>query len=237
MNGMIKYKDFVGSITDVDRKGRIITGYLTAFGNKDHDGDIALAGAFEKTISERGPKGRNEIFFLNQHNWAQPHGKFAELFEDTKGLGFVSNKMPNTTFSNDAVELYAEGIIKEHSYGYNVIREKYDKEAGANILQEIKLYEGSNVTLGANPNTPFTGFKSFTLDEINDRTKSIMKMLRNGTLTDDTFLLLEIALKELQTVSYELGRKEQVVTPEPEISTLEPMKLIEHIKDFRKTNY
>jgi len=236
MNGMIKYKDFVGSITDVDRKNRIITGYLTAFGNKDHDGDIAEKGAFEKTIAERGPKGRNEIFFLNQHNWAQPHGKFAELFEDSKGLAFVSNKMPNTTFSNDAVELYAEGIVKEHSYGYNVLREKYDKEAGANILQEIKLYEGSNVTLGANPDTPFTGFKALTFDQVKDRTKSIMKMLRNGTLTDDTFLLLEIALKELQTVSYELGRKE-LITPEPEESTLEPMTLIEHIKEFRTQNY
>lgn len=236
MNGMIKYKDFVGSITDVDRKNRIITGYLTAFGNKDYDGDIAEKSAFDKTIAERGPKGRNEIFFLNQHNWSQPHGKFAELYPDTKGLFFVSNKMPNTTYSNDAVELYAEQIVKEHSYGYNVIREKYDEKLEANILQEIKLYEGSNVTLGANPDTPFTGFKALTFDQIKDRTKSIMKMLRNGTLTDDTFLLLEIALKELQTVSYELGRKE-LITPEPPEGTLEPMTLIEHIKEFRTQNY
>jgi len=237
MNGMLKYKDFVGSIEDVDRKNRVITGYLTAFGNKDHDGDIGVKGMFEKTIGERGPKGRNEIFFLNQHNWSQPHGKFAELEEREEGLYFVSNKMPNTTYSNDAVELYAEGIVKEHSYGYSVMREKFDREAGANMLLEVKLYEGSNVTLGANPETPFTGFKSLSFAEIKDRTKSIMKMLRNGTLTDDTFLLLEIALKEMQVASFELGRKEQVVTPEPSLDTLEPMKLIEHIKEFRELNY
>jgi len=69
------------------------------------------------------------------------------------------------------------------------------------------LYEGSNVTLGANNNTPFTGFKSLTIKEVNDHYKLILKAFRNGTFTDETFGLLEIALKQLQVQSYELGKK------------------------------
>lgn len=230
---MYKVKDFVGSVKDVDRGNRIITGYLTAFGNKDHDGDVGIKGMFEKTINDRGPEGKNEIFFLNQHTWKQPHGKFAELKEDNNGLYFVSNKMPNTTYSNDAVELYAEGIIKEHSYGYEVMREKYDSEAKVNNLIEVKLYEGSNVTLGANPNTPFTGFKNVNLKIINDRAQSIMKMLRHGTVTDDTMLLLEIALKELQTFSFELGKKEAIQEPGP-TPTLAPSDVSSMFSEIRK---
>lgn len=226
MIGLIEHKDFVGSIKDVDRKSRVITGYLAAFDDqKDHDGDIAEFGMFTKTIAERGPKGKNEIFFLNQHIWAQPHGKFAVLEEqEGKGLYFESQKLPNTSYSNDAIELYAEGIVKEHSYGFVRINQIFDKERDAIRMKEVKLYEGSNVTLGADPNTPFTGFKNKSLKEINDKCSAITKMLRNGTLTDDMFLQLEIALKQLQRESYELGK---ISLEEPSIddTQIEPMQL------------
>ena len=220
MKGLLQSKGFMGGVKDVDVKNRIVTGYLSAFGNKDFDNDIIVKGAFDKTIAERGPKGRNEILFLNQHNWQQPHGKFAVLKEDSKGLYFESNPLPDTTFSNDALKLYEAGIVKEHSHGYSIIRE--EKEGGSNLLIELKLYEGSNVTLGANNQTPFTGFKSLTITDINERTNSIIKMLRNGTLTDDTFIQLEIALKQLQRESYELGKN----TLEPSKDTLEPLEII-----------
>jgi len=209
MLGLLEHKNFTGSIKDVDRKNRIVTGYLAAFDDqKDSDGDIAEIGMFSKSVKERGPSGSNEIFFLNQHNWQQPHGKFAMLEEqDGKGLYFESQKLPNTTYSNDAIELYAEGIVKEHSYGFQRIKDVFDKERNATRMKEVKLYEGSNVTLGADPNTPFSGFKSLTILEINEKSSAILKMLRNGTLTDDMFLTLEIALKQLQSESYELGKK------------------------------
>ena len=209
MLGLLEHKDFTGSIKDVDRKNRIVTGYLSAFDDqKDHDGDIAEMGMFSKSVKERGPSGSNEIFFLNQHNWEQPHGKFAILEEqEGKGLYFESQKLPNTTFSNDAIELYAEGIVKEHSYGFVRIKEVFDKERNATRMKEVKLYEGSNVTLGSDPNTPFLGFKSRTILEINQKSSAILKMLRNGTLTDDMFFTLEIAIKQLQRESFELGKK------------------------------
>lgn len=237
MKGILEFKDFVGSVKDIDTKNRIVTGYLTAFGNKDHDGDIGQYGMFAKTISENGPKSKNAIFFLNQHDWKQPHGKFAVLEEQKEGLYFESMPLPNTSYSNDAIILYQEKIINEHSYGYVVTKSEYDKSKDARILKEVRLYEGSNVTLGANSNTPFTGFKNMSLDQISQKSNDIVKMLRNGNLTDDTFIQLELALKMLQSEAYELGKTEntqsknepsadtQMKAYEPLLNTLKSFKI------------
>ena len=202
MNGMIETKSINAEVKDIDVKKRIITGYLSNFDNKDYDNDIIVKGAFTKSINER----KDNIWFLNQHNWKQPHGKFNVLQEDSKGLYFESQKLIDTTYSSDVLKLYEAGIMKEHSIGFQTIKDDYDKKESARIIKELKLFEGSNVTLGANPETPFTGFKSMTPQEANDQVKKIVKMLRDGTLTDETFELLEIALKQLQKDMYELGK-------------------------------
>jgi len=203
MNGLLEFKNIQGGIKDIDSKNRIVTGYLSEFGSKDFDSDIIEKGAFSKSIAER----KNDIFFLNQHDWKQPHGKFNVLSEDSKGLYFESMALPNTSYSNDLIELYSLGIVKEHSIGFQTIKGDWSKDGSTRTIKEIKLYEGSNVTLGANPNTPFTGFKSRSIGEINDQVILIMKAIRNGSFTDETFMQLEIALKQLQLESYELGKK------------------------------
>ena len=202
MKGLLEFKNINTSVVkDVDVKKGIVTGYLSDFDTKDYDGDIIVKGAYKKTIQEKNQ------YFLNQHNWGQPHGFFNVLQEDSKGLYFESNPLINTSFSQDALKLYEAGIIKEHSVGFITVKDEYSKKDNARIIKEIKLLEGSNVTLGANPNTPFTGFKAKTLKETNDEVNVIVKMLRNGTLTDETFSLLEIALKQLQKQAYNLGVK------------------------------
>ena len=193
MKGNIEFKSSFAGIKDVDTKNRIVTGYLSEFGSLDYDKDIIEKGAFTKSIMER----KNDIFFLNQHDWKQPHGKFNVLQEDNKGLYFESMQLPNTTYSNDLIELYSMGIVKEHSIGFSTIKSDWQKDGITRIIKEVKLYEGSNVTLGANPNTPFTGFKARTEKEINDQVILIIKAVRNGNFTDETFGQLEIALKML----------------------------------------
>ena len=205
----LEYKSNYGEVKDVDTKSRIVTGVLANW-NKDNHNDIIEKGAFRKTLMERGSR----VLFLNQHTWKEPHGFFAELEEMDAGLRFVSNPLPNTSFSNDALELYARGIIKEHSIGFETVKSIYDQESHIRTIKEIKLWEGSNVTLGANPNTPFTGFKAMDVKEINDMTKNIIDCLKVGTLTDETFLRLELALKQLQTESYRRGKQDALNQPE-----------------------
>ena len=235
----MQFKQFGGLVKDVDTSGRRITGYLTAFNNKDKGGDIGVKGMFAKSIMERGPEAANQIKFLYQHNWEKPHGTFAVLKEDDYGLYFESNKLPNTSYSNDTLELYSEGIINEHSYGYEVVRAEFDHEKEALFLQEVKLYEGSNVTLGMNPETPFLGFKSgdtkSILDTINEKTTAMMRMLRKGNVTDDTMIQLEIAVKQLVSFGYELGQK-TTLEPTSEV-TLEPDVLKQIFNEVRTQNF
>jgi len=209
MQGLLEFKQITGALKDVDLKKRIVTGYLSNFDNKDFDNDIIVKGAFTKSISER----KNDIYFLNQHDWKQPHGKFNVLIEDEKGLYFESTPLIDTSYSSDALKLYEAGIVNEHSIGFNTIQSDFDKKNNVRTIKEIKLYEGSNVTLGANNATPFTGFKSLTLKEVNDKQKLILKAFRNGTFTDDTFGLLEIAIKDLQLQAFELGKSQKKEKP------------------------
>ena len=226
---ILDYKNHFGEVKDVDMKGRRVSGYLSAFDNKDSDGDIIVKGAYAKSLNER----KGEIFFLNQHNWSQPHGKFDELKEDSTGLYFVSNPMIDTTYSMDALKLYEAGIIKEHSVGFITMKDEIKTDA--RYIKEIKLYEGSNVTLGANNQTPFTGFKS-SLKDIDDQSKRILKALRDGTFTDETFSLLEVALKQLQQEAFELGKKsltEPIIITQPEpIENKEVLILNEYLKKW-----
>tara|TARA_R110000803_G_scaffold63443_2_gene124119 strand:- start:2891 stop:3595 length:705 start_codon:yes stop_codon:yes gene_type:complete len=233
MDGLLEYKSLTGEVKDIDSKKRIVTGYLSSFDNKDFDGDIIVKGAYAKSIKER----KDQIFFLNQHDWSQPHGKFNILQEDNKGLYFESEPLIDTTYSSDTLKLYEAGIVKEHSVGFITVKSDVDRKADARMLKELKLYEGSNVTLGANSNTPFTGVKSLNLKEIDNQSKLITKALRDGTFTDETFILLELALKQLQLESYNLGKTSLIKTDKAEIITLnvdEPTYL-ETIKQFTKT--
>lgn len=209
-------KDFIGSVKDVDRKKRRVTGYLADFDSMDSHNDIIVSGAFDKTLHER----KSQILFLNQHRWDQPHGFFETLTPDSKGLYFESKEFPNTSYSNDAIELYDRRIISQHSIGFIPVKWDFDDENNVRTLKEIKLFEGSNVTVGANQNTPFMGFKALTMEQINDQADRIIKCLHNGTLTDDTFVRLEIALKQLQNESYRRGKADALNEPEP-VSTVQ----------------
>ena len=200
MKGLLEIKrNSLGGVKDIDLKNRVVTGYLSSFDNIDQSGDIIQKGAYTKTLQER----RDKIMFLNQHKWDQPHGKFAVLNEDNKGLYFESEPLINTTYSEDTLKLYDAGIITDHSVGFVTITKETKGEN--RILKELKLYEGSNVTMGDNPETPFTGFKSMSITETNDKITTILKFFKNGTVTDETFQLLEIALKDLQKHAYEIG--------------------------------
>ena len=96
MKGLLEYKNFTAEVKDIDMKSMTVTGYWSKFGNVDYDDDIIAAGAATKTIAERGPMGSNEIFFLNQHNWSQPHGKPTVLEAQEKGIYFESKVAPTS---------------------------------------------------------------------------------------------------------------------------------------------
>ena len=210
---MIIRKGFGGLVKDVDKTGRTVTGYFSTFGFKDSDGDIIIPGAFKKTLSERGPSGKNRIFHLWQHRTDQILGKPAVLIEDEKGLYFETS-FANTALGNDALQLYIDGIINEHSIGFNVIEYERNTEEDTTIIKEVRLWEGSTVTWGANENTPSTGVKSKSeiKDDLTDAISRIEKALQNGKYTDEIFELLQYELVDINETIKSLGPDDP---PEP----------------------
>jgi uncharacterized protein len=202
------YKGISGAIIkDLDIKQGVVTGYYSVFGNVDSDGDMIMPGAFTKTINENGPQGKNRIMHLWQHNPLEPIGKPSLLKEDGEGLYFET-KLAKTTRGIDALKLYEDGIINEHSIGFNVVR----KEQKSNYVEihDIKLWEGSTVTWGANSMTRTTGIKSLNdIETILTQKETIYKALKKGTYTDETFLLL---IEQLEYFDNELKSYEQVST-------------------------
>lgn len=198
----VRYKNYDASIQDLDVANGIITGYFSTFGVADLDGDIMEKGCFRKSIAERGPNGKNEIKFLWQHDSWKPLGPINVLKEDSKGLYFEA-KISDTTYGMDALKLYRDGVINQHSIGFQTIKsieEQIDEDTEVTRITEVKLWEGSAVTWGANPNTPFNGFKSLTNEQKEDRIKLLMKTIKGGNYTDDTYAMLEYEILKLSSV-------------------------------------
>ncbi len=234
MKGILEFKSVKsGGVKDVDRKTRTVTGYASVFNNTDYDNDVIVKGAFTKSINER----LNEIYFLYQHNWEKPidkGSKNVKLHEDNYGLKFEAKIPEGLSYGDDLILLYEEGLVDQHSIGYSTI--KSADERNKRILQEVKLFEFSAVTLAANPLAKLEGIKS-NMAENSEMVGKIVKMLKHGNLTDDTFSILEIALKQLQLQSYELGKTEntqsnnepsadtQMKAYEPLLNTLTSFKI------------
>jgi uncharacterized protein len=204
----LQYKGEGAKLENVDAKEGVIQVYVSAFNSKDSDGDIILPGAFTRSIQDWGPQAKNRLWFLEGHDSNKPIAKPFEVKQDNYGLLFTV-KMPNTTRGKDMLALYEEGHITEHSIGF--VTTKESKKSEYNEITEVKLYEGSAVLWGANENTPTVSVKS--LQDLDDEFTRTIKSLRNWKGTEDGYDLLEIKLKQLQTLAIE--QKQQVATPLP----------------------
>ena len=190
------YKSCDIALKDVDTSKGVVEGYFSAFGNIDSDGDMIKSGSFTKSVSERGPYGKDRIKHLKNHNPDNLVGKILELKEDITGLYFRS-QMSKSTQGQDMLMLYQEGIITEHSIGFQVMgwkKEKGDDGKEYTALTELKLWEGSGVTWGANEMTPVTGLKS--AGELTLEIERLKQALALGGLSDNLLSRLEKHYKE-----------------------------------------
>ena len=203
-------KSIDADIKDIDTVKGVVTGYFSSFGNVDSDGDMILPGAFKRTLAENGPGSiKQRILHLYQHDATRPVSKPSVLREDMKGLYFEST-IAKTRDGMDLLEMYEKGIIDEHSIGYRVLKEQ--KKDTHNELIELKLWEGSSVTWGANPETPFMGMKSITREKAFDKLDAYIKALRTGKFSDEGFIQLELMINQIKSYIYSL-------LPDPEPSS------------------
>lgn len=126
-----------GEILDIDSSKRVVTGYASKFGNVDLHGDMIMPGAFKKTLKERGVDGKNEIWFLHNHDSSKILGKPSVLKEDSNGLYFEA-KIIDTTIGSDILKLYEEGLINQHSIGFSTIKESKVTKSYSDYPQKVK---------------------------------------------------------------------------------------------------
>lgn len=214
MNQMI-YKGG-GIVTDVDVKTRTIKGYFSVFGNRDSDGQVIDPGAYSKTLAEWGPSGKNRIMHLWMHKIEKVIAKPRELEEDERGLKFVSclpmDDDKQTSLQSDVIKLYDQGILTEHSVGFQTIKNRMQDDV--EHLTELRLWEGSTVTWGANEQAKVTEVKSEMKPELVNRMDRLIKAIRDGKFTDETFHLLEYELTIIK------GQIDSLEHQEPEVDPL-----------------
>jgi len=230
-------KDVSDSIKDVDTVQGIVTGYFSIFGNKDSDGDIVLPGAYRKTLKENGPNSEKpRILHLYMHDPYKPLAKPHVLKEDKTGLYFES-KISDTALGKDVLQLYLDKVLTEHSIGYQIVKKEVDEREETQKLVELKLWEGSTVSWGANMDALVSTVKTEGKDshswEILIKKLDALQSAVNGNYTDDTARQLELYFNQLKQLTISL------LTEKPEQSTLrkEPIdvdklmsKLLTHLK-------
>ena len=197
-NGEINF-----SIKDVDTKSRTVSGVYNTFNFFDSDGDVLLPGCCNKSIADRGPLSEAiaKIVQAKNHDLTKIPGKIKTLEEKVinyKGVNmtclYFETVMGTSTLGMDELKDYSEGIIQNHSIGYQNDEYKFltrdahgnsadgqlwkkvqdnlinpDALTDANYLcavSKIKLFEGSSVAIGANTLTPNLGLKAKNGSEV-----------------------------------------------------------------------
>jgi len=222
-------------IKDLDSNKRQVAIYLAKFDNIDADNDMIKKGAFTKSIQERGPEASSNrrIAYLRWHDWEKPIGKFLSLSEDDYGL-FAVAQLGQSQIGEDAWNDYNDGIIREHSIGFQYIQDKMrwidDMNAPAQgywMISELKLYEGSAVTFGANEETNVVEVmkseqKIEKAVKISEQIDTLIKALATGKGSDDRLFEMEMKVKYLNSQLLLLAKSEPIVKDHSPI--IEPAK-------------
>jgi uncharacterized protein len=229
MNELYKYGKPCTEVKDIDLQKRIVQAYYFNSQTVDSDNDIIMKGAYSKSIGERGPKSAQPRIKHLYNHW-DAAGTLLELGEDEKG-GYFTSKLGRHTIGRDVLTMYDDGIITEHSHGFEIINSKIDKIEGKDVrvITEGVLWEVTSLDKwGANQNTPVIKSLQDKKHWI-DKLDKLMKAFASGSYSDEAFDLLGVQLKQIQQLISEYDmRPEQPSTPqEPEANP--PQKRISNL--------
>jgi uncharacterized protein len=164
----------------MDPETGVVDAYVSIMGILDDDDppDLIENGAFVKSAMERGPSGANRIRTLWQHDWQEVVGRPLAIAEHPRDAlpekvlakfpGATGGLYAKTQFvlgvqrGRESYELYKAGAMDEWSIGFDAITTQWEKanEITYRRIKEIKLWEYSPVTWGANPGTTTTSVKT-----------------------------------------------------------------------------
>jgi len=164
----IETKTFSFEAKQFDDAAGTFEGYLSVFDVTDRGGDIVRPGAFRKTLTERK---RFPLRYEHEYTIG-----YLEGYEDSVGLKVKGQIVLDIQKGRDAYALMkADSSLLAMSIGYNVI-DSADMKRGEEYVRELKelrLLEGSLVTIPMNPEAVVTSVKSL-------EAASIVEALRNN---------------------------------------------------------
>jgi HK97 family phage prohead protease len=138
--------------------------YASVFGNIDSYGDVVQPGAFANTLKEWAESG-NLLPVLFGHNMADPDyniGHVIEAAEDEKGLRVLAQLDLESPKGAQVHRMLKGKRISQMSFAYDVIKGTWGQLDGVEVfeLHEVKIYEVSLVTIGANSETEILAVKT-----------------------------------------------------------------------------
>lgn len=190
---------------DVDKPKGFVKLAFAQMETIDRDNDVFDKNAFTKSISERGPKGSNEIWHLADHEkkLKASLGKFTNVYTEGKYLiGENTYRKDMWLWREVAWPLYEKGDITQHSIGFSILNET--KSGDHNVIKEAAVFEGSCVLWGAQPDTPtMEVVKTFMQDKAPcaaDYMAYVVKNLQDGKYSGENESLLVLELKEMSAL-------------------------------------
>jgi HK97 family phage prohead protease len=179
----MEIKTLSHEVKDVDESKGLVKAYFSKFGNVDSYKEITAESAFNKSMLE----GIGRIKHFKNHDKNIAIGKIQEIGKEDGHAYFVS-KLSQNTAGKDAMIEYKDGLITEHSYGYDVIN--HMMKDNIKVLTEVKLWEVSSLTgWGANSETPMVWMKSLqTEDDIVKAIEMLEKAISITAFSDEYIL-------------------------------------------------
>ena len=169
MEAPIIYNQSVSIMKDVDTTGNKVAFYYATFDDIDSHGRMMDKSAFRRTIKNNSDKW----YHLFNHDNSKIVGKVVDAGTDTVGA-FVVSKINNTQQGKDLVVLYNDGVIKEHSFGFQIVHSVQNSDH--ELVKEAKVLEVSSVTFAANPEARLISFNDAFGSEIYEIKKQLSEL-------------------------------------------------------------
>jgi uncharacterized protein len=137
--------------------------YASVFNNIDSYGDVVMPGAFKNDLL-RWEKSGNAIPLLFGHNMADPDlniGHVVSAEEDQIGLKVTAQLDLENPKAKQVYRMLKGRRIDQMSFAYDVIEGAPSTLDGTDVyeIRDLKLYEVSVVTVGANQETEILAVK------------------------------------------------------------------------------
>ena len=150
-------RKFAGTdLARVDEDGSF-SGYASLFGVVDLGNEAVAAGAFARSLGERGAAGIRMLF---QHNPDEPIGAWTEIAEDARGLKVAGRIDTGVARGREVLSLMRSGGIDGLSIGFKTVRAVKDPATGVRTILEADLWEISVVTFPMLPEARVTAVKA-----------------------------------------------------------------------------